>query len=221
MAVPDKRACFDFFKPISTIGSWLEPFLSGRDRPTLIQVFNQNSLHCRYRLNGEETSSFSAEWIRAKITASRTLKQAYEWLIRSVEAKDNSYHDVHCWAFTPKSLHVVLCDLAFIGLSRLSVEEVSDANGNEFYVHLRNLGAGAIDEPEFYAKREELLHAAMDECAYNSHYVYAIRENPRRSNEEVDFLEGPAYPITAGGRCAQDNGGRPAEAKHGVGKRFE
>ena len=55
MALPDKRACFDYFRPHTTLGQWLEAFFAERERPTPAQVFDQDSLHSRLRA-GEETS---------------------------------------------------------------------------------------------------------------------------------------------------------------------
>jgi hypothetical protein len=82
-----------------------------------------------------------------------------------------------------------MLDLAFIGLSHFSVEEISESNGNEFYVHLRNLGAATLEESEFFAMRQELLHATMDECAYNSRHAYVLREDERALKEQNAALE--------------------------------
>jgi hypothetical protein len=70
----------------------------------------------------------------------------------------------------------MMLDLKFLDLSHLCVEEISELNGNEFYVHLRNLPASTDEDSGFFAARQELLRATMDECANNSGYAYVLRE---------------------------------------------
>lgn len=176
MAVPDKRACFDYFRPISTLGALIEAYLEKRDRPTLIQVFDHMTHHARYRLDEQELGGFPIELDPRKIIPIDGLKAAYDSLLAGVESRDDAYHDAHCWVFTPTSFNLTILDLGFIGLSHFSVEEISESNGNEFYVHLRNQGAATLEESDFFGARRKLLHATMDECAYNSAYAYVLRE---------------------------------------------
>ena len=142
MAVPDKRACFDYYRPISTLGALLAAYLERRDHPTLIQVFDYFSLHSRYCLDEQEVGCFSIGLDPRKIIPIRALRDRYNSLLRDLEAKDTSYHDVHCWVFTPTSFHVMILELAFIDLSHFSIEEISESNGCEFYVHLQKFGRG-------------------------------------------------------------------------------
>ena len=176
MAVPDKRACFDYFRPISTLGALLEAYLEERDRPTLVQLFDYLTYHSRYQSDEHELGSFPIDLDPRKIVPIRTLKAAYDSLLKALEGNDACYRDTHCWVFTPTSFHVSMLDLAFIGLSHFFVEEISESNGNEFYVHLRNLGTVTLEESDFFDTRPKLLHATMDECAYNSGYAYVLRE---------------------------------------------
>jgi SAM-dependent methyltransferase len=176
MAVPDKRACFDYFRPISTLGALIEAYLEERDRPTLIQLFDHITLHSRYRFDEQEAESFSIELDPRKIVLVKTLRDAYHSLLNAFKSSNDSYHDAHCWVFTPSSFHATVLDLGFLGLSHFSVEEISESHGNEFYVHLRNLGPATLRESEFFDARQKLLHEAMDEGAYNSGYAYALRE---------------------------------------------
>lgn len=38
MAIPDRRACFDFFRPFSSLAAWLEAYFENRTRPTNAQI---------------------------------------------------------------------------------------------------------------------------------------------------------------------------------------
>jgi SAM-dependent methyltransferase len=189
MAVPDKRACFDYFRPISTLGALLEAYLAERDRPTLIQLFDYLTYHSRYQSDEHELGSFPIALDPRKIVPIRTLKAAYDSLLKAFEGNDDSYRDTHCWVFTPTSFHVTMLDLAFIGLSHFFVEEISESNGNEFYVHLRNLGTATLEESDFFDTRHKLLHATMDECAYNSGYAYVLREQSAARTEALRNAE--------------------------------
>ena len=40
MAVPDRRATFDFFRPHTVAGDWLAAYLDDRARPTFQQSFD-------------------------------------------------------------------------------------------------------------------------------------------------------------------------------------
>jgi len=176
MAVPDKRACFDYFRPISTLGAMIEAYLEERDRPTPIQLFDYMIQHSRYRSGEQEVGSFPINLDPRGIFAIKVLRDSYRSLLNAVKSEDRSYQDAHCWVFTPTSFHVAMLDLAFLGLSHFSVEEISESHGNEFYVHLRNQGAAALEESEFFDARQKLLQATIDECAYNSAYAYVLRE---------------------------------------------
>jgi hypothetical protein len=127
-------------------------------------------------MDEQELGSFPINLDPRKITPIDGLKVAYDSLLAAVESKDDTYHDAHCWVFTPTSFHLTILDLGFIGLAHFSVEEISESNGNEFYVHLRNLGTATLEESDFFGARRKLLHAIMDECAYNSVYAYVLRE---------------------------------------------
>ena len=74
MAVPDKRACFDYFRPTSTFGSWLEAYTANFSRPTAIQGFEQASFHCKYSDGEEECSSFPLTKDPKKINLQGSLK---------------------------------------------------------------------------------------------------------------------------------------------------
>ena len=51
----------------------------------------------------------------------------------------------------------------------------------------RNLAAATTDESDFFATRQELLHATMDECAYNSRYAYLLREDEYSHKNNSDL----------------------------------
>jgi SAM-dependent methyltransferase len=186
MAIPDKRGCFDYFRPHTTLGQWIEAFFAERERPSLAQVFDQNSLHSRFKVGEEMKPGFSLDDDPENVCALSTLREAYGAWSNLEAAKAATYPDTHCWMFTPSSLRLLLADAAFLGLSPFSIEEVTP-NGNEFYVHLCNLGYKCYTEEQtehHYFDRQQLLHAIGNECSYNSAASYQAR----KSAPELDGL---------------------------------
>jgi SAM-dependent methyltransferase len=176
MAIPDKRTCFDFFRPISTSGSWLEAFLDERTRPTLLQLFEHSSLRSEYAKNGKSSIVFLDAEDPKNVIGLKLLREAYDDAIELKRSDSAAYRDAHCSVLTASSFSLILLDLRFLGLIKLSIEETV-RSGAEFYVHLRNLATPkSKSDGEFYSERQVLLHRVMDECAYNSCYAFDLRQ---------------------------------------------
>jgi SAM-dependent methyltransferase len=189
MAVPDKRACFDYFRPASTLGSWLEAYTNNSIRPTAAQGFEQGSFNCKYSDVDEERSSFPLTKDPGKIKLQVDLKNSFDTYINRKASEEQIYCDTHCWTFTPSSFYSILLDTMFLKLIQFDVEEITENNGNEFYVHLRRVESKPLQDLEFYAKRESLLRSAIDEVAYNSAYAYSLRDQLENSRLELIRLQ--------------------------------
>jgi SAM-dependent methyltransferase len=188
MAVPDRRAGFDYFRPHSTLAEFLEAYFARRVRPTPAQVFCQDSLHSRYTIDGRQLVGFSLADDPANVVPLQTLKEAFAAWRQFEHCPDEVYRDVHCWAFTPASLELLLTDLRFLGLIRLTCLEISDTIDNEFYVHLVNRGEDqdtASGSDEFYEHRQWLLHKVNDEAALNSIRNFAQSRQFDTEREEL------------------------------------
>jgi SAM-dependent methyltransferase len=176
MAIPDKRMCFDFFRPISTSGSWLEALFDERTRPTLRQLFEHSSLRSEYAKNGESSIVFLGVEDPKNVIGLNSLREAYDDAIELKRSDSVAYRDAHCSVLTPSSFSLILLDLTFLGLIKLSIEETVHS-GAEFYVHLCNPATPMPkSDREFYSERQVLLHRVKDECAYNSCYAFDLRQ---------------------------------------------
>lgn len=158
MAIPDRRFCFDFYRPLTELSEWLQAFYEQRSQPTAAQVFRHHAYHSLLRGN----LGWSAADQNGDIpTPLETLDTAYsDWRTARDANGDAPYRDCHCWAFSPASFELLISDLQFLGLTRLRVEEVAGPSGCEFYVHLTVPQASASateDRSEFYRRRSELL----------------------------------------------------------------
>jgi hypothetical protein len=173
MAIPDKRTCFDYFRPLSTLGILLEAYADSRERPSITQHFDLNSLHCRYRADEEELTSFSLTNDPARVVALQTVEEAYQaWRHRlATNPRDLAYEDCHCWTFTPNSFRLLMLDLSYLRVIDFAPLKISDTTGNEFYAHLRNTRGTSghnIDRCEYYRDRQSLLHAVNADASANA-----------------------------------------------------
>jgi len=174
LAVPDKRMCFDYFKPISTTADFIEAFLENRDRPSAKQVFSQTALFSRYDDQRQQLESFhlglDPRHVRPTVDL-ETLKKSVEYFQRDIGRPDAPYYDVHCWTFTPASLELLLKDLFVMELMEFGVDSISPTNGQEFYVHLSPATVDEAFRSEYQERRVALLHRIQHDTAeYSATY---------------------------------------------------
>jgi SAM-dependent methyltransferase len=140
IAVPDKRRCFDFFRPHSTVGDFLDAFYHKRQGPSPGQIFDHFSLISVAELNGEERIAWTAPIERERVRTQEPLPHsAFSILNEDGEVNGGAYVDAHCWTFTPASLKFVLSEIARLGLLKMRVDVVLGPNLHEIYVRLRNV----------------------------------------------------------------------------------
>lgn len=176
MAIPDKRGCFDYFRPHSTTSDFIEAFFEERKSPTLAQQFAHASLTARY--NGNIV--FMQNENPVNISSSKTLAADFKnWLDRrNKEIPPHLYADAHCSVFTPASFFLIINDLRFLRLSNFEVIAIEPTGGAEFFVHLRNMGDDTkINEASFFQSRHMLLHAINDEIGSNSSHAYKVMQS--------------------------------------------
>jgi len=138
IAVPDRRCCFDFFRPVTTLGEWLEAFFEHREIPTLRQRFDFASL---FAVNDQKLG-----WSLDQVRLDKLPELVHDLSAPFIEwrrAIDSSgerdqYHDVHCSVFTPFSLQLLIEGLAYLGLINLQIIDVAGPSGLEFFVHLKH-----------------------------------------------------------------------------------
>jgi hypothetical protein len=161
LAVPDRRYCFDFYRPVTELSEWLDAFHERRQRPTPGQVFRSDA-H-RSNLNG------IGAWMPGTTTLptpEEQLETAFSsWQALTQGGDVGPYRDAHCSAFTPASLELLLADLRYLGLIRLVTAEVTGPYGCEFFVHMQNPGPSTdrSDRDTFYRERNEIMQRAARE----------------------------------------------------------
>lgn len=167
MAIPDRRACFDYFRPVTTLSSWLTAYLADTSRPTPAQYFEMATSTATFDTGAEKTISFHRGVPLDKVSVSLRLDESYaEWLDSS---RQDEYHDTHCSVFTPSSFELLIRDSGYLGLTAFEVVEIFDSPGVEFYAHLRlNTSPDVLRPANYEATRNEILRNMLDEAAETS-----------------------------------------------------
>lgn len=175
MAVPDKRACFDFFRPQSGTGELLQAFHEHRERPSYAQTFGQAAYNAGLRTNDGVTGAFSIDVDPSQMNLLGDVVQAYTGWRERIDNCDTQYHDTHCWAFTPSSLQLILTELILLGLIDFQIVSVTKPAGCEFFVHLRKRPENAPAQQGLAEQRELLLRQTVDELAHATGYAKDLR----------------------------------------------
>lgn len=181
MAVPDSRACFDHFRMPTRLADWLEAYHTGRRQPSAITVFDALSNQAMYHTETDVKPDCDlALDDPAGFTPNQTLRQTYQDFVECL-ADPGVYKDVHCSVFHPRSLELMLRDLAFLELTGLRIREITRTFGHEFFVHLEKPAAPHPVLPDdFYRRRAELLHAMDDTRSSKA----SVRKHIKRWNNK-------------------------------------
>lgn len=173
LAVPDKRLCFDFFRPPSTTGQFVEAHRAGRGMHSPRALFD----HVAY----SATDGGRAGWGRAPLAELRlehSLEQAVEQMELATAGKD--YIDCHGWQFTPASFELLVLEFGELGLTDWRVDWVEPRPAVEFFARLvrgrESFASTAVRE----ARRLDLLRRMVLE-----------------QREQIDLLLGPSAGASA------------------------
>ncbi len=146
LAVPDKRRCFDYFRPHSTVGEFLDAYYGKRLSPSAGQIFDHFSLIAVADQDGTDRIAWTEPMRRDKVRPQQALPDpAFAILDRDGNVAGGHYVDAHCWQFTPASLKFNLGEIARLGLLPMSVDMVEGPNLHEIYARLSNAPPKALD----------------------------------------------------------------------------
>jgi hypothetical protein len=133
LVVPDKRFTFDYLRHETRIPDVVYARLlrARMPQPNVVLEYVMNVV----KLDGGQ--AWRGEVDEAALEHHHTLKQAEECAISVL--RDGTYHDVHCWVFTPKSFGLLFAELAARGLMAFECTSFFDTAPytNEFFVGLR------------------------------------------------------------------------------------
>jgi 2-polyprenyl-3-methyl-5-hydroxy-6-metoxy-1,4-benzoquinol methylase len=168
LAIPDKRYCFDYFKPVTMTGDVLAA--TGRIRHARDTAFNGIA----YAATVHGRIAWSQEPV-GDLKLLHSLDQAYALFQSLSDAAGAPYHDMHAWCFTPASFERLMLELAWIGVMDWRVERMTTPAGCEFLAWLRRGGKEAARA----RSAEALAECRLD---YSKRALLETRE-------QIDFLQ--------------------------------
>jgi SAM-dependent methyltransferase len=180
LAVPDKRYCFDYFRPLTTTGQVLYAHASRRSRHARYVIFDEIAYAVKNKAKGEWGGAWGQEPVR-ELDFFHSIEQAEEEFSKSSEEPSSPYIDKHAWQFTPASFELILVELARLGQTDWQVQHVSPAMGFEFHVRLIRGGkaaAAALTAHEVNTRRLTLLKRTLSEMREQIDFFSTQRRMP-------------------------------------------
>jgi len=131
LVVPDKRYCFDRFKPLSSIGAVVDAHLDPLKFHSPGSVLDH--LCCSVFMEGDVLlwNDFIMDKAIIKYQDLSELK-----LMVELANKQTGYIDVHHWIFTPSSFSLIIQDLADLGFHSLTEVGSFYTEECEFFISL-------------------------------------------------------------------------------------
>ena len=133
LVVPDKRFCFDYFRPPSTTGDVLNAHLACRSRHTPGTIFDQLA----YSVSTDGRVAWSQEPMGV-------LKLEHDLATTRTQltppGEEAPYTDAHNWRFTPAWFQLIILELAWLGLADWRADRVGETHHCEFPVQLSRGG---------------------------------------------------------------------------------
>lgn len=195
MAIPDHRACFDYFRPVTRLSEWIQAFVEDRSKPSRAQDFDSRELFARFDDGTQRGFAFYRNSSPERVSVDLGLDIVFgDWMERQRTNEEN-YYDAHCSVFTPSSFELLIRDAAYLGLVPFEVVQIFDA-GCEFHAHLRsNSATEALRPADYEQTRNALLLRIQDEAAETSTKYQEMRlaleslpMNPNGVNEQIHQL---------------------------------
>jgi SAM-dependent methyltransferase len=167
MALPDKRGCFDYFRPHSTTADFIAAYHEGRKRPSNAQILAMQTLYSRRVVDGQEVETWNFTEGPDEVCPMVDVQVAYDRFLAFEASNASDYPDVHCWVFTPASFEIIARDIHQLGIAKVGVEQIQGPNVFEFYVRMVN-GLPTPAGEKYYVSRLELLRSVSHECAVSA-----------------------------------------------------
>lgn len=161
LAVPDRRYCFDFFRPRTSAGDVLQAFVENRSRHTVGAMFD----HLAYVARRGEHIAWHPLY-EGQLAFIHSLHEARAY----VDGHDPGGHyvDCHAWQFTPSSFRLILHDLRGAGFLDLREHQFHETLGFEFFISLSPQGFGCPIDRLTLAEMAEREATAMPHVVVES-----------------------------------------------------
>jgi SAM-dependent methyltransferase len=152
LVVPDKRVCFDFFKPLTSLGDAIDAHL----RPTTFHPPGAFVDHVAYACMLDGQIAWSPGQHGDLAVQFADLSSVPTQIQQAVD--QSAYRDIHRWIFTPASFSLLMQDLAELGYHSFVEVGSAPTSGYEFYITLAKAPLPVASRP-----RTESLLRIRDE----------------------------------------------------------
>jgi len=176
LALPDKRFCFDFFRPLSMTGEMIEAHLLRLSRHARHTAFN----HIAHIVSGDSDVAWGQHRVK-QFAFLNPLKDATRALRKWTDDPDEPYKDYHAWQFTPASFELLFLELGLVGMLDWHVVTIFPTEGSEF-IALLAPGLAPFVAPETSDEERMTL----------------LRRMLVETREQLDSALGPSSPELAG-----------------------
>jgi hypothetical protein len=173
LAIPDKRFCFDYFRPLTSTGDALTSHIAHRIRHSKKTMFDGLG----YGVSANGAIAWGQHSIENLTLLSPPLNDIYQAILNHGEDESSAYVDAHAWIFVPSSFQLLLLELARLKITDWRVDRIGSAVGCEFYAWLRRGGAEAA--------------AAFPESELNAQRLSLLKHVLLETKEQIDFLVTP------------------------------
>jgi len=161
LIIPDKRFSFDFLRVESRLEDLAYADLVDAKRPlphrVLEYIVNVVKVDCR--------DAWSRDLTNVELERHHDLRHA---LSCARQAMDGSYHDIHCWVFTPSSFAKLMAELCESGLVEFECSMFHDTEPftDEFFAGMRPCSdiSRSSDSWRRAASRCEPFHPRVPTC---------------------------------------------------------
>ena len=168
LAVPDKRFCFDYFRPLSMTSDFILAHSFNRRRHSKKTAFDFTA----YTVSSDNAVAWGQHPC-GDLNFYGTLTEAYRLLTTTDESETAPYVDYHAWCYTPSSFKLVMLELNVLQLVNWVIDVDFPAEGCEFIVVLKKGRMAFPSESELQEARKALLQGILADVAAQYDYLRA------------------------------------------------
>ena len=185
LAIPDRRFCFDYFRPATTTGQVLEAYFGQRTRHPARALWD----HATMAVNLDGVGAWGQHPVATAAFLSDAFTRDAARLRFTEPGEAAPYEDCHAWAFTPAGFSLLMLELVQLAMTEWGIQSLVGPAGCEFIVRLRRGQVPIANARSFQTRRLELLGQQLSEVAEQIAYA------------EAGGLIGPRQPVASAGRA--------------------
>jgi SAM-dependent methyltransferase len=154
LAIPDKRYCFDRYRPITGISKIIDNYFhrNKSSTPGAVAEYFLNVVSKAGQIAWDASATGEYSFIHSSKDAVQEMNTALN---------DKAYIDVHAWCFVPHSFRLIIHDLFHLGLISFQEIDFFPTVGCEFHIALGRNGKG------INKSRLEMLEIIDTECSFS------------------------------------------------------